>query len=230
MFLGFLNSMNRNFDICNMKILLVAATNLELNPVLEQCQNTGHQILPLPTGIGALLTCFHLTQSISQIQPDWVVQVGIGGCFNESIPIGTVTGIAAEYLGDLGVEENGHFSDVFDMGFLKHNQAPFITKGLPNPYWEKLHGNNLTLVNAVTVNEITTRKERIQNLVQKYDPILESMEGAALHLTCLKLNQPFLQIRAVSNWVGERNKSNWNIPLALRNLASNTHSLITSLK
>ena len=230
MFSSFLNSMNRNFDICNMKILLVAATRLELDPVLEQCQNTDHQIIPLSTGIGALLTCFHLTQSIPQIQPDWVVQVGIGGSFKENLPPGTVVGIAAEYLGDLGVEESGHFIDVFDMGFHKQNQAPFKAKGLFNPFWEKLSGNLPPLENAVTVNEITTRPERIQSMRQKYQPGIESMEGAALHLTCLQLNQSFLQLRAVSNQVGERDKAKWNIPLALSSLATNTHHLLTCLK
>lgn len=230
MFLGFSNSMNRNFDICKMKILLVAATRLELDAVLEQCQNTGHQIIPLSTGIGALLTCFHLTQSISQIQPDWVVQVGIGGSFKENLPPGTAVGIAAEYLGDLGVEERGHFIDVFDMGYHHYNQVPFTAKQLFNPFWEKLSGKLPPLENAVTVNEITTRPERIHALRQKYQPGIESMEGAALHLTCLQLNQPFVQLRAVSNQVGERDKAKWNIPLALRNLSTITQALLTSLK
>ena len=44
------------------------------------------------------------------------------------------------------------------------------------------------------------------------------MEGATLHYTCRQAGIPFLQIRAVSNYIGERNKANWKIKEALDNL------------
>lgn len=221
--------MSRNFDICIMKILLVAATNLELEPVLDHCPNTGHQLMPLSSGIGSLQTCFQLCQNIALLQPDWVIQVGIGGSFRPNLLPGSVVGISSEYLGDLGVEESEDFSDAFDMGFIQPNQVPFHQKALVNPYWDKIGYKDIKLEKAVTVNEISTSPSRIQSLLQRYQPGIESMEGAALHLACLQLNQPFLQLRAVSNLVGERNKSHWNIPLALKNLAIQTQSLLTFL-
>ena len=44
------------------------------------------------------------------------------------------------------------------------------------------------------------------------------MEGAAFFYVCLCENIPFLQIRAISNYVEQRNEKNWNIPLAIKNL------------
>ncbi len=44
------------------------------------------------------------------------------------------------------------------------------------------------------------------------------MEGAAFHYVCLQEKIPFLQLRAISNYVGERNKANWNLNEAIRNL------------
>jgi futalosine hydrolase len=44
------------------------------------------------------------------------------------------------------------------------------------------------------------------------------MEGAAFHYTCLQANIPFLQLRAVSNEIGERNKRNWSMQEAIENL------------
>ena len=44
------------------------------------------------------------------------------------------------------------------------------------------------------------------------------MEGAALHYVCLMEKIPFLQIRSISNYVGERNKRNWNMKEAIANL------------
>jgi futalosine hydrolase len=44
------------------------------------------------------------------------------------------------------------------------------------------------------------------------------MEGIAFHYACKQAKIPFLQIRAISNYVTPRNKSEWEIPLAIQNL------------
>ena len=47
---------------------------------------------------------------------------------------------------------------------------------------------------------------------------VESMEGAAFFEACLAAGVPFAEIRAISNAVGESDRSRWVIPLALDNL------------
>ena len=37
------------------------------------------------------------------------------------------------------------------------------------------------------------------------------MEGAALHYVCLQMAQPFLQLRAISNYVMPRDRAAWKI-------------------
>ena len=44
------------------------------------------------------------------------------------------------------------------------------------------------------------------------------MEGAAFQYVARQANIPFLQIRAVSNYIGERNKYNWKIKESIANL------------
>jgi len=44
------------------------------------------------------------------------------------------------------------------------------------------------------------------------------MEGAAVFYACKRENIDCLQIRSVSNYVEPRNKENWQIGLAIRNL------------
>jgi futalosine hydrolase len=89
---------------------------------------------------------------------------------------------------------------------------------LPNPHLQKLNFLRLRAVTGVTVNEITTRKERITQLIKKYQPVTETMEGAALHYVCRSMNIPFLQMRTISNYVGERDKSKWMMKESLDNL------------
>jgi hypothetical protein len=125
-----------------------------------------------------------------------------------------------EYLGDTGVEEGGVFKDVFDLEFLKKDVFPFKYKGLSNPWLTKLNFLNLPEVVGVTVNEVSTRKQRIEQLQAKYSAVTESMEGAPLHYIGLQTSTPFLQVRAISNVVGERDKSKWQVQQALNNLSN----------
>jgi futalosine hydrolase len=58
----------------------------------------------------------------------------------------------------------------------------------------------------------------LNQLFTKFDPQIETMEGAALHYICLQENVPFLQLRSISNYVGERNKEKWKLKEAIDNL------------
>ena len=44
------------------------------------------------------------------------------------------------------------------------------------------------------------------------------MEGAAFHYVCLEAGVPFLQLRGLSNLVGDRNKSRWQMTTALNSV------------
>jgi futalosine hydrolase len=44
------------------------------------------------------------------------------------------------------------------------------------------------------------------------------MEGAAFFYACEEANVDGLQVRAISNYVEKRNKENWNLALAVKNL------------
>jgi futalosine hydrolase len=60
-------------------------------------------------------------------------------------------------------------------------------------------------------------------------PLVESMEGAALHYVCLMEGIPFLQIRSVSNVTGDRDKNRWKLKEAIENLNKSLVLLIKKL-
>jgi len=180
------------------------------------------------SGVGILATTFSLSKLIVEIQPDLIIQVGIAGAFNEKL-LGKVVLIEEEFLGDLGVEEDNRFKDAFDMKLENANEFPFRKKGLANPWLEKYNLLELAKVTSVTVNEVSTRRERILQLQKKYVADIESMEGAALHYVGLQTNTPFIQIRAVSNVVGERDKSKWQVNDALAHLTNTILQLLDRL-
>ena len=84
-------------------------------------------------------------------------------------------------------------------------------------------------VNAITVNTATGSDATRDKLVRKFNPDIETMEGATFFYICRRENIPFLALRAISNIVEIRNKSNWNIKLALLNLAEKLNEVLLTM-
>ena len=205
-----------------MHILLTAATNFEIQPAVNylaerDCIIGNHTFEILITGIGSMSTAYWLTRAINKNRPDYMLQAGIAGSFSADYAPGSLVMISEEICGDLGVEEQDNFKDVFDMG-LPQITTPYTGKGLMNIHLDAWQKYNLPCVKAVTINEITTRAGRMQQLQQKYAAVVESMEGAAFHYVALMEKIPFMQLRAVSNRVGERDKSKWKMAAAIEHL------------
>jgi futalosine hydrolase len=144
--------------------------------------------------------------------------------------LGKVVTVREELIGDAGVEEQGNFKDLGDLQLQHPDIFPFTSGRLVNKnitHWNVL---KLDEVRAITVNEISTRSARIQQYKEKYNPETESMEGGSLHYCCIQTATPFIQIRAVSNYVGDRDKSNWNFKDSLNNLTVTIVIYIKELK
>jgi futalosine hydrolase len=207
-----------------MRVIITAATVAEWMPsflemnTLYTSESQRLKVRFHQAGVGMLATAVSLTKLIAEEKPDLMIQAGIAGCFDSSMALGKVLAVSDEILGDMGVQEEGKWKDIFDLKLEKSSYHPFEKRKLPNPWLPQFNLLGLPEVTAVTINEISTGAERIQQMVKKYNPVTESMEGAALHYVCREAGIPFLQIRAVSNYIGERNKSNWQIKEAIDNL------------
>jgi futalosine hydrolase len=215
-----------------MKILLTAATTFEIEPTLQLIEkkglSPGIDIEVLITGIGPVNATFLITKAVISNPPELVIQAGIAGSFNyEAHPAGTTVLVKYDALGDLGMEENGLFTTVFDAGFAGKNQFPFTDGWLINPH-PFLNNSILPVVRSVTINKVSDSKVQKQQLAGTYNAETETMEGAALHYACLQQNIPFLQIRSISNEVGERDKTKWQIKEAIENLNTELIKLLNN--
>ena len=85
------------------------------------------------------------------------------------------------------------------------------------------------VVNGVTVNEISTQTTRIHYYRDQLQSQVETMEGAALHYVALQENIPFLQVRSLSNYVGERDKSKWQLDSAITQLNLELERILSKL-
>jgi futalosine hydrolase len=211
-------------DLCYMRVIITAATNGEWMPSFQKINpayagtNKRFSVGFHESGIGLLASSVSLMKMFVQETPSLIIQVGIAGCFDKKVPLGKVFAVKDDFAGDIGVVENKVWKDLFDLKLDKPNDAPYEKKSLPNPWLSQYNLLKLPTKKGVTVNTISTDKNKIDLYSGRYKATLESMEGAALHYMGRDLNIPFIQIRAVSNYVGERNKAKWNMQEAIYNL------------
>jgi futalosine hydrolase len=195
-----------------MKILLVASTQFEIEPFLKEKRHMDVLI----TGVGIASATYHITKKLLHHHYDLVIQAGVAGLFanatGDDLPqLTEVVAVQKDVFGDLGAYEGKQMKSIADLRLTNdfewlRNETPLLKK-LP-----------FKKVKAITVNTVTDNADIIDALEQKWQPVVESMEGAALHFVCMEKEIPFVQLRSTCNWVGERNKSNWQLAKAIENL------------
>ncbi|NCO55762.1 MAG: futalosine hydrolase [Bacteroidetes bacterium CG02_land_8_20_14_3_00_31_25] len=205
-----------------MKILITAATKIESDIISNISKNiySTDDYEFICTGIGMVNTTYNLTKKIYFAQPDFILNVGICGSFNNSLSVGSVVSVKSENFADFGIDDNGKFIqlNIFND---ETEKKELICKNAGI--------FNLPIVKAVTVNTASGSEENINKLKNNFSPDIETMEGAAVFYVCLLNKIPFAEIRAVSNMVEPRNKSNWNIETALKNLNLELPNIITKV-
>ncbi len=193
-----------------MNKLVIAATQMEIQPLMSAHFEADFLI----TGVGTPATVYNLLKKIAYKKYDFILQVGVAGSFKEFFKLGDVVFVKSDCFADLGAIENKKFHSIFDLNFNGLNEFPFKKGMLENEFKMQL---SLKEAKGITVNCLTDEMEQIGILQGKYQADVESMEGAALHFVCLQEGIPFLQIRGISNFVGERDKSKWQLKYAIKN-------------
>ncbi|MCK5823588.1 MAG: futalosine hydrolase [Bacteroidales bacterium] len=211
-----------------MEILIISATKKEIDPLLNnlivnktssnffKCKYNNFFVDVLITGVGIPSTVYYLAKSVNK-NYDLVINAGICGSFSNNLEIGQVVNVVSEKFSDIGIENNNNFLTIFEAGLIDCNEKPFINGVLVNDF-KHPQINELEKTDAITVNIVHGNDKNISKVKQKFNPDIETMEGAAVFYVCLLEKVSFIEIRAVSNYVEMRNKDNWNIPLAVNNL------------
>ncbi len=217
--------MKQKHEFCHMQILLTAATENELELFINLYSNVDILI----TGVGTPATMYNLQKRLQQEEYHYVIQAGIAGAFSDELNLAETVLVKQDTFGDIGAEENQIFTSFIGSPLINAHTFPYAdgwllnTEGMPK-------NSSLKSVKAVTVNKVSDSSVQKQQLINAFDPQIETMEGAGFHFVCLQEAIPFVQIRAISNYVGERDKSKWKIRDAFENLNQELVKLISQLK
>jgi futalosine hydrolase len=219
-----------------MHILLVAATENEIAPILKELsflqevnpnlRNYLFQSLNvdvLVTGVGMTSTAFHLGKTLGRGY-DFALNAGLAGSFNRNLALGDVVQVIEDCFSELGAEDGMDFIPVTALNLSADNLVQNHNSS-PNPVLAAMPG-----VNGITVNTVHGDERSIERACNRFHPIVETMEGAAFLFACLFENIPCAQVRSVSNYVERRNREAWNIPLALSKLNASILEILNAFE
>ena len=192
-----------------MNVLIVAATESEI--ISDKIRRK----LVLITGVGMVNSAIKLTKELIKTNYDLVINMGVAGSFCDELKNGDVVEVIEDCFSEVGFEDGDLFSEISDFDLKTRYQVDARTP--------------LKKVKAITVNTVHGNDDSISEIIERLGPNIESMEGASVFKVCEEFNVPCLQIRSISNKVEQRNKKNWDLDLAIRNLNIEVDKIINNL-
>lgn len=214
-----------------MKSLVVSATEMEIAPFLSHFNLQigsnyldGNQVFVLVTGVGMVATAFSLGSLLATTSFEYALNAGIAGSFDERVRLGDVVQVTEDCFSELGAMNGSSFLSIEQLGFGTAKVSPFRSEMLD------LLFPSVGTIKGITVNCVHGSEEEILKIKKMLSPDIETMEGAAFFYACNQVKLPSVQIRSVSNYVERRDKSRWNIPLAIEKLNDRLIDLYTSIR
>ncbi|MBP2052583.1 futalosine hydrolase [Streptomyces griseochromogenes] len=155
-----------------------------------------------------------------------VVSVGIGGGFQPGAPLGSLVVADAITVADLGAESADGFLPVTELGFgtVTHRSPASLVRAVSEAVGARVG-------TILTVSTVTGTAARAAELRARHPRALaEGMEGFGVAEAAAAHGVPVLEIRAVSNPVGPRDRAAWRIGDALAALTEGFGKLAPALE
>jgi futalosine hydrolase len=178
----------------------------------------GRDVELVETGLGSVNTASALTRRLEAESPDIVLQVGVGGAYAGSgLHVGAVAVADSEFDADLGVitSEGWRPTDEIGLPVVERDGQRWFNRF---PVDDRLSAEAARCLEAprgpfLTVQACSgTTALGAERAARVPGALCESMEGAAAAQVCLAYGAPFLEVRAISNLVEDRDLSRWDLP------------------
>ncbi len=202
-------------------ILVICATEFELQALLDQKLPATDEWTTLVTGVGMVETTFSLTRFLEKRRVDKkqkidaVLNFGVGGAYltagEQKVDLLEICLAVRETFGDLGICFPDRVEPLAE--HLLHKRQYNFDSDLLDRAETLLSNQNLKVWrgNFVTVCGVSATASRGAMLMRQHDGICENMEGAAVARVCEEYNLPLLEMRTISNFVEERDLGRWKL-------------------
>lgn len=210
---------------------------MELEPLLERLEArepaqqdawpptrsgrlAGRSVILAETGIGVAAAAAAVGVLAERYAPSACITVGIGGTYVGSfVPVGAAVCASEESFLDLGIVTVGGITGLESVPLpLLPGEPPSFGRVPTDPSWSAVLAGacGTAPVPFATSDAVSGDLETASLRSERSGAAVESMEGAAAALACLRLGLPFAELRGISNVAGQRDKAAWEIPRAIR--------------
>jgi len=188
----------------------------------------GRDALLVVTGVGPVNAALEMGAVLGRYDVSGVLNLGLAGSFDlNAAPLESVVAASREAFPEYGVVSEAPFADASAFPFPQwEDAAGRVFQSLELSPDDSAGEMGLVLPQSVrrgaalTVAGITGTFERARAMAEQNGALTESMEGFALALACRTRQTPFLEVRTISNRVGERDRTKWKLIKALEGLGS----------
>jgi futalosine hydrolase len=196
------------------KILIVTAVEAEKQAIEAGIRGDSRFCVAV-CGAGPYEASVGTTKLIQEHQPDVVINAGIAGGFVGRAAIGSIVIGSASIVADLGAETaEGTFIPVDELGFGGATQVAASWLQHATEWAKSIPDANVAPI--LTLSTVTGSAASTQRLADRFPlAAAEAMEGFAVATAAKTAGIAFLEVRAISNAIGPRDRSTWQIASAL---------------
>lgn len=211
---------NFNQQKPEMRVLVMTSVSAERDAVLRGLHGDDRFDV-LVAGVGPVAAAASTATALAAAEYDLVVSAGIGGGFAGRAEVGTLVVANEIVAADLGAQTPEGFCSLDELGFgstrvpVDANLVASVVKTL------RAAGLPVTSGPVLSVSTVTgTAATALELATRVPGATAEAMEGYGVATAANLRGVPILEIRAVSNAVGPRDRAAWRIEEALSILES----------
>lgn len=199
----------------NKRVLVITAVAAERDAVLRGLGDASN-VDVLAVGVGPIAAALSTYKALSKARFGLVVMAGIGGGFAGKAEVGSLV-VANEIVGaDLGAETPDGFQSLDELNLgttriqVDADLAVGVTKAL------RAAGLSVTTGPVLTLSTVTGSAATALDLAARVPgAAAEAMEGFGVAAAAREYGIPVIEIRAISNLIGPRDRAAWRIGEAL---------------
>ncbi len=175
----------------------------------------------LACGVGPVEAASSVARTLALTPYRCVVNAGIGGAFPGSARVGEARLVTSERFADLGLENGEPLA-------LPDGTHPIERADADAGLLERC-GRLAPPALGLTVSQVTTSASTGERLRARYGADIENMEGFAIFRSAARAGIPALEVRGISNLVGDRASSGWDFPAGARAAARILEAVLARL-
>jgi futalosine hydrolase len=188
----------------------------------RRCETDGPDVLVIAGGVGPAAAAAAASYAVATHEVTLLVSMGVAGAFASArLRHGDVAVATSIVAADLGAMSPERFLDLTALG-LDGGATVDCGDDLVSAARDRLAAAGLHVaVGAIlTLSTMTGTAERAAEPMSRHGAVAEAMEGAGVaHVAALHAI-PVLEVRAVSNEVGLRDRASWDLVTALTSLGT----------